>query len=141
MREFYIYVDGASSGNPGPSGIGIQICDFNGKVIKEISEYIGYTTNNVAEYVALIVALYEIKDIIRNPKQAKVFIFSDSELLVKQMKGKYKTKTTSLIPLNFLAKNFVNKFKKLKFHYLPREKNKYADKLANFALKKSKIRT
>ncbi|MDY6861692.1 MAG: ribonuclease HI family protein, partial [Thermodesulfobacteriota bacterium] len=93
-----IYIDGASKGNPGEAGAGILIIDESGKVIKEISEYLGICSNNVAEYKAFLIALKEAW----NLNAEYIFIFCDSELLVRQIKGIYRVK-------NFILKSLYQK--------------------------------
>ncbi len=124
-----IYIDGASKGNPGPAGIGIVIYK-DGRPITNIYKYIGETTNNVAEYTALIYSLQEalilgIKD---------VLIKSDSELLVNQLNGSYKVRNLNL---RFLYEQFVHLkrgFKDLEIKHISRKENLRADKLANKAV-------
>jgi len=121
-----VYVDGASRGNPGEAGIGIVIKQGN-KILLEVGSYIGKATNNVAEYMALIRGLEEA--IIMGDEHVKVI--SDSELLVKQIKGEYKVKNEGLKPLFFHAKELIKKLKKFEIEHAYREENKHADKLAN----------
>lgn len=130
-----MYIDGAAEGNPGDAGIGIIIIEQE-KEILHISEYIGFTTNNVAEYFALIRGM--IESLLLGIKKIK--IFSDSELLVKQMKGSYKIKTSHLFPLFYLAKNLSKKFENMQIEYIHRERNIKADKLASLAIKNYKLR-
>ncbi|MFH1683257.1 MAG: ribonuclease HI family protein [Candidatus Margulisiibacteriota bacterium] len=124
--DLKIYVDGAARGNPGPAGIGIAIKKGN-KTVKEIAAYIGETTNNVAEYSALIRGLEESIKL----KAKKVECFSDSELIVKQINGEYRVKNEGLIPLFHHACSLIKKFKTFSISHIAREKNKHADKLAN----------
>lgn len=123
--NFKVYIDGASRGNPGNAGIGILILKDN-LIIKEIAEYIGITTNNQSEYLALIKALRELEKLSLN----SALIFSDSELLVKQWNGKYQVKDEKLKSLYHQAKT-ISKNKKFLLSFIPREKNKQADFLAN----------
>ncbi|MBU0573441.1 MAG: ribonuclease HI family protein [Candidatus Margulisbacteria bacterium] len=127
--EVEIFTDGASRGNPGPAGIGAVIKQ-NDQVIKEISEYIGRSTNNVAEYTAFIKALEEALLL----GARKAVVKTDSELLVKQINGEYRVKNEGLKPLHFLAKDLVSRFKSCHVQHVPREKNQQADDLANAAL-------
>ncbi|HHW19660.1 ribonuclease HI family protein [Thermodesulfovibrio thiophilus] len=122
-----IYCDGASRGNPGDAGIGCLIILDNKKI--EISEYIGKTTNNVAEYTALIRGLEEaLKE-----RAEEIEIISDSELLVRQINGIYKVKNKKLIPLYERVKELLNKFKKYQIFHVYRENNFIADSLAKEA--------
>jgi ribonuclease HI len=127
--ELTIYTDGAAKGNPGPAGVGIII--YRGKkTLKKTYNYIGKTTNNVAEYTALIYALQEALYL----NADKVTIFSDSELMVKQIKGEYKVKNHALRVFNGIAKHVIEKFTDFNINYVPREENKEADLLANKAI-------
>jgi ribonuclease HI len=129
--ELLIYTDGASRGNPGEAGIGIVFCNEQGELLKEVSEYIGVVTNNVAEYRALIKALIVAAD---EWGQSKIKIFTDSELMARQMSGHYKVKNEELKELFCQARELSRKFKKMEIHHIEREKNKQADKLANIAI-------
>ena len=95
MKKLVIYTDGASRGNPGHAGIGIVMKDENEKIVKEISDYIGETTNNIAEYTALVIALKTALEIYSED----VEVISDSELMVKQINGEYKVKNQGIKPL------------------------------------------
>lgn len=128
--ELIIYTDGAARGNPGPAGAGGQITTPTGEVIAEISEYVGETTNNVAEYKALLITLE--KSLAYNP--VAVVIRSDSELLVKQLKGEYKVKNEGLKPLHERAKRLLMHFKNVSIQHVYRSENKQADQLANKAI-------
>ncbi|NQT29196.1 MAG: ribonuclease HI family protein [Candidatus Saganbacteria bacterium] len=121
-----IFVDGAARGNPGPAGIGVVIRNDK-EILLEVADFIGKATNNVAEYMALIRGLEEAIDL----KEKHVEVFSDSELLVRQINGEYKVKNEGLIPLFYHAKALTKKFKKFKIYHTPREENKEPDKLAN----------
>jgi ribonuclease HI len=129
-RFVVCYVDGASRGNPGPSGIGVSIQDDKNNVIKEIKEYIGLKTNNVAEYIAVIRALKELKKM----KISNGIINLDSELVVNQINGIYRTKDNVLRDLLLQIKEIEKEFSSIKYNYIPRNKNKIADKLANIAI-------
>ncbi|MEW6407847.1 MAG: ribonuclease HI family protein [Patescibacteria group bacterium] len=125
-----IFIDGGAVGNPGPAGAGMVIYDEKGKIIKKISEFLGKETNNQAEYHGLIFALIWAKEL-----QAKqVEIYSDSELLVKQIKGEYKIKNKNIKPLFVVAKFLLQFFEKVLFFNIHREKNKEADKLVKMAI-------
>jgi ribonuclease HI len=121
-----IYTDGAARGNPGPAGIGVVIRNDE-EVLLEVADYIGETTNNIAEYTALIRGLEEAIDM--DAKQARVFC--DSELIVKQVNGEYRVKNEGLAPLYNNVKALTHKFKKLEIFYISRDNNKAADSLAN----------
>ena len=121
-----IFIDGAARGNPGDAGIGVIIRDDK-KVISRISAYLGKTTNNIAEYMALIRALEEALLL----GSEHVNITSDSELLVKQVQGEYKVKNEGLQPLYHHLKSLIKKFKHFGIQHTYRESNKEADQLAN----------
>ncbi|MFA5133988.1 MAG: ribonuclease HI family protein [Patescibacteria group bacterium] len=124
-----IFTDGGARGNPGPAGIGIVI-KSNGDTVKEYGEYIGETTNNQAEYKALISALNTAKEM----GAEEVSVFMDSELVVKQIKGEYKVKHPELAPLFLKIHNLRGQFKKFSVMHVLREKNKEADRLVNEAI-------
>ncbi len=124
-----LYTDGASRGNPGKAGCG-AIVVYRGKEI-ELKEYIGEATNNIAEYKALLLGLNYIKNNI--PQIKEISIFSDSELVVKQLKREYKVKNNSIIPLYMKVINILSGYD-WEIKHIPREKNKKADRLANLAI-------
>lgn len=124
---YQIYSDGACRGNPGPSGIGAVILNDKGKVVHEISKYIGVVTNNVAEYEALLEAL----DYCVKKKLSPVEILADSQLMIRQLSGQYKVKHPNMIPLHQKAKEYMVHLKVTGFTHVLREFNKRADELAN----------
>ncbi|MBI4834030.1 MAG: ribonuclease HI family protein [Planctomycetes bacterium] len=127
-----IYVDGASRGNPGPSGVGIFIKDDKGKELVKRGEFIGECTNNVAEYEALKRALkLVLKDKALKADTLVLRVHTDSELVVKQLTGCYKIKSQNLMSLVIEARNLMKKFKAIEFKQIPRKDNKIADTLAN----------
>jgi len=126
---YQIYSDGASRGNPGPSGIGAVIYK-DGEVVHEIAEYLGVTTNNVAEYRALLAAL----DYCVKKKLEPIEIFADSQLMIRQLQGMYKVKHPSIIPLHQKAKDYLKFIKCDGYTHVPRERNKHADKLSNLGI-------
>ena len=128
MSVWDIYIDGASKGNPGPAGVGIVIFK-EGARLKDISRHIGNTTNNVAEYTALIYALEEALIL----KAGKVKVLTDSELLAKQINGEYKVRHVNLKPLFEQARNLSRGFESFEIRHIVREKNKEADRLADKA--------
>ena len=130
VQEMKIYVDAAARGNPGKSGIGVVVCDHSEVVVAKLSEYIGQATNNVAEYTALIYALLEA--LILGAK--RVSVFSDSELVVKQISGEYAVKNEELKRLRKQIEHLRKGFKELNITFIRREENKPADKLANQAI-------
>jgi ribonuclease HI len=134
MENITLHTDGASKGNPGPSGIGVVLSDGKGRVVKEIGDYIGQTTNNVAEYTALIRGLEEALAL----GARSVRIKTDSELLVKQITGAYKVKAPHLRELNALVRGLMARFSDVSIAHVPREQNAAADKLASQAAEKAK---
>jgi ribonuclease HI len=131
MRTLKIFTDGASSGNPGPAGIGAVV--INGREI-EISQSIGIATNNVAEYKAAIIALEKAIEL----KAEAVEIYSDSELLVRQLKGIYKVRDKELLNLWEKVHKLLQRFKAYSINYIPREDNRRADRLARQAINRLK---
>ena len=122
-----VNVDGASRGNPGESGIGVAIFDKDSNLINEACDYLGVATNNIAEYKALILGLrLSIK---YNAK--KILFKSDSELMVKQIKGEYKVKNAQLKLLFAEVQDLFKKLPNWEIMHVPREENKEADLLAN----------
>lgn len=121
-----LYVDGASRGNPGPSGIGIVIEDLETGSRQELSAYLGEATNNVAEYTALIRGLETAREL----GYEEVSIRSDSELLVLQMLGRYRVKNPRLVSLWKRAKELMAEFAHATIAQIPREENREADWLA-----------
>lgn len=125
-----IYTDGGARGNPGPAGIGVAAYDSAGQLIHTWGEYIGETTNNQAEYKAVILALEKAKQ--HEVKELNFFL--DSELVVKQLNGEYKVKDKGLGGLFVKIWNMRPYFSRLSFRHIPREKNKVADRLVNEAI-------
>ncbi len=132
--EHYLvaHSDGGARGNPGPAGYGVVIQDRSGKKVAHLSEYLGHQTNNFAEYQGLIAALeYAIQ---HGPKALK--LISDSELLVRQIKGIYKVKNLTLKDLHARAKELIAQLEWFSIGHAFREHNKEADRLANQAMDK-----
>lgn len=143
MKKITIYIDGGSRGNPGPAGTGVVFCNEKSQVIKKYSQFLGKATNNEAEYQALIFALKKFKALFgkKIACQSEIEINSDSELLVKQMTGKYKILDSKIQPLFLEAWNQKLDFKKTQFRLISRQKNQMADGLVNDALdKEAKIK-
>jgi len=123
-------VDGGSRGNPGPASYGVVIRDPRGEIVARLKKYIGRTTNNVAEYYGLIAAL----DYAQSNSIKALRIESDSELLVKQMRGQYKVKSADLKPLHERAKKMSQAIPTFRIDHVYREQNREADLLANQAM-------
>ncbi len=126
-----IFTDGTSLYNPGPSAIGAIIKDQQGRIIARISQRIGHATNNQSEYRAIITALEEA--IRLGARQVK--LNSDSELIVRQLQGKYRVKNVALKPLYQQVKQLQSHLDSFTINHIPREQNREADNLANAALK------
>jgi ribonuclease HI len=120
-----------SKGNPGTAAIGATIKDEHGKMLATISQRIGITTNNVAEYKALIAALQKAKKM----GGTIIEIRADSELMIRQLSGRYKIKSEGLKPLYIEATQLLTKFETVSLKHIPREFNAEADKLANDAVR------
>jgi ribonuclease HI len=132
--EHYLvaHSDGGARGNPGPAGFGVVIQDESGKKVAHLSEYLGHQTNNFAEYQGLIAALeYALQ---HGPKALK--LISDSELLVRQIKGIYKVKNATLQDLHGRAKELIAQLEWFSIGHALREHNTEADRLANQAMDK-----
>lgn len=125
-----VHIDGASRGNPGPSGVGVVFTGANGSPALELSKYLGETTNNVAEYLALLYALQEA--------QARGFtsvhVRTDSELLAKQLHGEYRVRDATLRLLHDFARQVMRAFAQCTIEHVPREQNTAADRLATAAV-------
>jgi ribonuclease HI len=125
-----IYIDGASRGNPGPAGIGVVILGPQGKTLAEESVYIGEATNNVAEYRALLLALQEA----RRMRARRVRVLTDSELLYRQMEGRYRVRDPKLVALFNEAACLSEGIQDLTLQHIVRSQNQRADRLANQAV-------
>jgi len=130
IKKITIFTDGGARGNPGPAGIGAILYNEAGEVLAKISEYLGVSTNNQAEYKALISALKKAQEL----KAEEVICYLDSELVVCQLNREYKVKNKDLAPLFLEIHNLSLSFKKIIYTHIPRERNKEADKLANEAM-------
>jgi phosphoribosylglycinamide formyltransferase-1 len=124
------YIDGASRGNPGPAAAGFILNDATGTQLQARAFCLGQATNNAAEYTSIIKALEAAKQL--GTKQ--ISVFSDSELLVRQINGEYKVKSEQIRPLFRQAIELLSQFEDSKVRFVPREQNKQADKLVNQAL-------
>ncbi len=126
--KYRVYIDGAARGNPGPGGLGVAIYGENQEEpILTYKDYIGIKTNNEAEYLALIRGLEELKAL----KARDAVVFSDSQLLIRQMIGEYRVKSENLICLYHRALELLDGFDRIEFKHIKRDRNKLADRLAN----------
>jgi ribonuclease HI len=127
---YRVNIDGGARGNPGPAAYGVVIRDARGEIVAKLKKYIGRFTNNIAEYYGLIAAL----DYAQSHGVRAIRIESDSELLVKQMRGQYKVKSVDLQPLYERAKKMSQAFESFRIDHVYREQNREADALVNEAL-------
>jgi probable phosphoglycerate mutase len=124
------YVDGGSRGNPGPAGYGVWIRDGNGTTVETLSEFLGETTNNVAEYRGLLAAL----EYAAAHQAERLAVYCDSELVARQMQGRYRVKSLDLKPLFERAQELARRLTQFSIAHIPREQNSFADRLANEAM-------
>jgi probable phosphoglycerate mutase len=128
-------IDGGARGNPGPSAYGVIVRDARGEIIAELSDYLGIQTNNYAEYSGLLAALeFAVRE-----KHPSLKVLSDSELLVRQMQGRYKVKSPGLIDLYDRARALVRKLDHFSIDHVLRQYNKDADALVNQVLDSRKM--
>ena len=122
-----LWTDGAARGNPGPAGCGAILKAPSGEVLDEQSQYLGHTTNNVAEYRALLLGLE--RALACGVRELEVR--ADSELLIKQLRGEYRVRSAGLQPLYTQAKQLISRFVSVRLVHVRRELNSEADRLAN----------
>jgi len=139
MNKVVIYTDGGSRGNPGPAAIGVVFCNQKNQIIKKYSQRLEKTTNNVAEYEAVVFALQKFKALFgkKLAKSTEIELRADSDLLIKQLNGKYKILDSKIQLLFLKVWNLKFDFKKVKFKFISRKRNKEADSLVNEALDSS----
>ena len=130
MKRAVLYADGACRGNPGPAGSGAALVNEEGHVVAEAIRFLGNSTNNVAEYTALIIGLEEA----RHHDVADLEVRMDSKLVVEQMNGRWRVRDAKLIPLAIKARELVAQFPKTRIRHVPRVENAIADALANRAI-------
>jgi ribonuclease HI len=130
-----LHIDGASKGNPGEAGAGIWIADGEGKKIFEMSRYLGHRTNNEAEYWALLLGLREAERL----GGESVRIFTDSELVERQLNGLYRVKNPCLKVLHASVMKHLQQFSSYIVESVPREENREADRLANLAVEQGRL--
>ncbi len=124
------FCDGGSRGNPGPAGFGVSIQGAHGETLGELSEFLGKKTNNFAEYSGLLAAL----NFALTQGYSRLKVVSDSELMVKQIKGQYRVNSPDLRPLYEEAKRRIARLHSFQIQHVLRDKNKNADRLANLAM-------
>jgi probable phosphoglycerate mutase len=133
--RFTLYADGGSRGNPGPAGSGAIVRDENAAVVLTVSEFLGVTTNNVAEYTAVLRALEGLATTLgSSAAEADILVRMDSMLVVRQMKGEWKIKHPNMKPLATSVAEAARRFKSVSYEHVYRENNKDADQLANEAM-------
>jgi len=133
-HQWKLYVDGASRNNPGPSGAGIYLLKDN-MVIEKQGYFLGVKTNNEAEYLALILGMFLLRQFVTTSDE--VFIISDSQLLIRQLQGKYRVRTDTLKPFHAVAYTLISAINPQMMHVL-RAENTEADKLANLGIDKKR---
>jgi ribonuclease HI len=131
-REWQLRTDGAARGNPGPAGIGVVLIGPDGAAVDELAKGIGWATNNVAEYRALIEGL----QLARSHGADRLAVFSDSTLLVEQMKGNWKVRHAGLKPLVDQARKLAREVGPVRYVAVRRERNRRADELANLGIER-----
>lgn len=130
VQRVRVYSDGAARGNPGPAGAGAVLVSPSGQVVERLAKYLGVRTNNFAEYTALILGLQRAWEL----GVSEVEVFADSELMIRQLSGRYQVKSPSLKPLHEQARTLLNQFDRVKLVHVPREMNAAADEMSNKAI-------
>lgn len=125
-----LYSDGAARGNPGPAGAGAVLVEPSGQVIDRLGKFLGHQTNNYAEYQGLLMGLKRAREL----GVREVEVFADSELMIRQLGGRYQVKSPSLRPLYEEALKWLNEFERVKLVHVPREMNRAADEMSNRAI-------
>ncbi len=131
-HRLVLYIDGASRGNPGRAGAGVWITNGEGEKISEVSRFLGHKTNNEAEYWALLLGLREAKRL----RGDRIQIFTDSQLVERQIKGVYRVKDPNLRALHRTVIENLKTFSSFEIESVPREENEEADRLANQAIQR-----
>jgi ribonuclease HI len=137
MKEIFVYTDGGARGNPGIAGAGAVVFDAKGSTLTEGCLYLGHATNNVAEYQAVLLGFKIVREYFGSSqcRELCITVRLDSELVQKQLTGEYRVKHKDLIPLYTEVKRVLQElFPRATFEHVRREKNKYADRLANKAM-------
>jgi ribonuclease HI len=125
-----LYSDGAARGNPGLAGAGAVLVEPSGQVVDRLGKFLGKQTNNYAEYMGLLLGLRRAREL----SVREVEVFADSELMLRQLGGRYQVKSTSLRPLYEEALTLLNDFERVKLVHVPREMNRAADEMSNRAI-------
>lgn len=130
LERVRVYSDGAARGNPGLSGAGAVLVEPNGQVVDRIGKFLGVQTNNYAEYMGLLLGLRRAQAL----GVTEVEVFADSELMIRQLGGRYQVKSPTLRPLYEEAVKLLKDFSRVKLVHVPREMNKAADEMSNRAI-------
>jgi ribonuclease HI len=125
-----LFADGGARGNPGPAALGAVLVDESGGLLREVGEFLGTTTNNVAEWRALLAGLAAALEMGVDDLKVRL----DSELVVRQLSGEYRVKHPDLIPLHNRARSLMRRFAHVEVRHVPRNQNKLADALVNAVL-------
>jgi ribonuclease HI len=129
-QRLRLYCDGAARGNPGPAGAGAVLVEPSGQVIDRLGKFLGHQTNNYAEYMGLLLGLRRAREL----QVAEVEVFADSELMIRQLGGRYQVKSPTLRPLYEECLKLLNEFERVKLMHVPREMNRAADEMSNRAI-------
>lgn len=129
-RRVLVWSDGAARGNPGPAGAGAVLTDSEGRVLERRGRFLGRQTNNYAEYQGLLLGLEAAQQL----GAREVGVRADSELLVRQLEGKYKVRNAGLKPLHEQAVKLLRSFERFDLKHVPREENALADEMSNRAI-------
>ena len=130
LPRIRVYSDGAARGNPGPAGAGAVLVEPSGQVVDRLGKYLGTQTNNFAEYMGLILGLKRARDL----GVKEVEVYADSELMIRQLGGRYQVKSPTLRPLYEEALGLLEGFSRVKLVHVPREMNAAADEMSNRAI-------
>jgi ribonuclease HI len=130
LARVRLYSDGAARGNPGLAGAGAVLVEPSGQVVDRIGKFLGTQTNNYAEYMGLLLGLRRAREL----SVREVEVFADSELMLRQLGGRYQVKSASLRPLYEEALSLFNDFERVKLVHVPREMNRAADEMSNRAI-------
>jgi ribonuclease HI len=130
LNRVRVYSDGAARGNPGPSGAGAVLVEPSGQIVDRLGKFLGVRTNNYAEYMGLLLGLKRAREL----GVREIEVFTDSELMIRQLGGRYQVRSASLRPLYDEALKLLNGFSRVKLVHVPREMNTAADEMSNRAI-------
>jgi ribonuclease HI len=130
MTRLRMYCDGAARGNPGLAGAGAVLVEPSGQVVDRLGKFLGSKTNNYAEYSGLLLGLARATEL----GVSEIEVFADSELMIRQLGGRYQVRSASLRPLYEQALRLINEFERVKLVHVPREMNRAADEMSNRAI-------